>query len=142
MTGGDKDEGRGEVAIGDVPEATFDFDRARADIAAGRTVPKTDARRMLRTIVEASPASATAERRKLRGPPSVLKGALDGRADGLLAIVTVAKDHHAPGAARVRSRLGPTLFTADVPAGSLHGLLADPDVVSVELSAPLPTNGG
>src|SRR5262249_55306551 len=72
-------------------------------------------------------AEGPAPRGKIEGPrPREPRGDTP-----LLAIVKVRRDGYVPPGVTVRARLGPTLFTAELPAATLAPLEADPLVESI-----------
>lgn len=67
-------------------------------------------------------------------PPSVLKTAASS--ERITAIIQVKEPNYVPERVRVRARIDPLLFTADLPTDLLGELEADHRVQSVALSRP------
>lgn len=67
-------------------------------------------------------------------PPSVLKAAASG--ERITAIIQVKEPNYVPEQVRVRARIDPLLFTADLTIDLLGELEADRKVQSVALSRP------
>ncbi|MBA9071717.1 transposase, partial [Methylobacterium sp. RAS18] len=57
--------------------------------------------------------------------------------ENLPAIVTVAEPGYVPPGVQVRSWTGPNLYTANVSSQALEQVAKDPQVVSMEFSAPI-----
>ncbi len=82
------------------------------------------------------PRAAAAPPAKLTLPPAAAARlrTLDG---DVAATVRVSQAGYVPPAARLRMRIGPCLFTADIPAARLGELEADSAVVSIQPSSRL-----
>lgn len=69
--------------------------------------------------------------------PAKLQGAVRDLRGLVKVIVKVRTPGHVPAAATLRSRIDETMFTAELDAGRLQELAADPDVVTVSVSSPI-----
>jgi hypothetical protein len=73
----------------------------------------------------------TSKFRKVQGVPK------EETLGSLEMIVTVKESNCVPSGMKVRSRVDPTMFTAEAPADMLSRLEDDPKVTSVAVSRPL-----
>lgn len=73
---------------------------------------------------------------KLATPPAVA-ARLQGCAGDIAATVKVTRAGYVPAAARLRMRIGPCLFTADIPAARLAEVEADAAVISIQPASRL-----
>lgn len=80
--------------------------------------------------IEAAPSA------KLTAPPAVA-ARLRACVGDIAATVRVARAGYVPAAARLRMRIGPCVFTADIPAARLAELEDDAAVVSIQPAARL-----
>jgi hypothetical protein len=91
--------------------------------------------------LEAPEIEAAAPTAKLAAAPAVA-ARLRGRAGDVTAAVRVARAGYVPPAARLRMRIGPCLFTADIPVARLAELEADAAVISIQPASRLDSAEG
>jgi hypothetical protein len=82
------------------------------------------------------PQAAASASGKLALTPA-LAARLRGCSGDIAATVKVAEAGYVPAAARLRMRIGPCLFTADIPAARLAELEADAAVISIQPASRL-----
>lgn len=99
-------------------------------MAKPQTVSRCGAWRLDEVQVEPAPPT------KLAASPAMAVR-LRGYEGEITATVRVSREGYVPPAARLRMRIGPCLFTADIPARRLDELETDAAVVSVQPASRL-----